>query len=138
MIIRTSLLGLGAAWALAIGSASAMASMAPVPIHCTVQGEKLLAPLTATAICQRFIAAYAGASGHPAIGHATPPADGLIVALDFGPRGLAAADVTPVAGGKRQKVARFGLAVSDRGFTAADIDQLARDAAHGLHATPHQ
>lgn len=109
-----------------------MASTPPLPIHCAAAGTKLLAPLTATAVCQRFVAAYAKASGSRAVASPAAPADGLVIALRFLPQGVASAEVTRMRGGKPLASVSYNLAVSDRPFHADDIDRLAVSMAQGL------
>lgn len=117
------------------GNNGLMAVTKTTPIQCRVRGEKLLAPMTSAAICERFVIAFGRASGGKAIAQDAPPRDGLIVMLDFKPSGMAAAEVITVARGRRHAPAVFGLAISDRAFAAADIDQLAKDTVQGLHHT---
>lgn len=112
-----------------------MASMPPLPIHCTATGAKLVAPMTDEGICHRFIAAFARAHGAPVAASTDKPANGLIVELRFLPQGVAMASVTPIKADKPQPMQRFETAVSDRAFTPADIDRLAGDAVIGLRAT---
>lgn len=109
-----------------------MAGTPPTPIQCSVRGEKFVAPLTGAAICQRFVAAYARASGSAATARPTAPADGLVIALNFLPQGVASAQVTRMRGGKPLAPLSFNLAVSDRPFHADDVDRLAASTAQGL------
>ena len=103
------------------------------PIQCSVRtGNKLLAPMTSEAICLRFVGAFSRVSGIVASTAASPPADGLVVALHFRPQGVASAEITRIRSGKAAAPASFNLAVSDRAFTADDIDRLAASAAQGL------
>lgn len=119
---------------------AAMASPAPPPaisIACSAEGTKLVGALSPAAACQRFVAAFAAASGRPAVASSTPPdqlRDGLIVALRFLPQGLAMASATPVRAGSAGPQQRHELAVSDRAFAPADIDRLAADTAKGITA----
>lgn len=130
MTAHLSILGLAAA--LAGGDAMAGST---IPIQCSVRtGAKLLAPMTGPAICQRFVAAYAKASGTAAVAHATIPADGLVVVLHFRPQGVASADVIRMQRGKSSMSVSFNLAVSDRAFSSDDIDRLAASAVEGLRA----
>lgn len=129
------LLILGVASALASGET--MAGTRATPIQCSVQGEKLLKPLTADAICQRFVTAYARASGAPASKVPAAPADGLVIALRFLPQGVATAELTRMRGGKASPAVSFNLAVSDRPFAAQDIDRLAAEAAAARAAAAH-
>lgn len=109
-----------------------MAGTLPTPIQCSVRGEKLVAPLSGAAVCQRFVAAYAKANGSPAVVRTAAPADGLVIALNFLPQGVASAQVTRMRGGKPLAPVSFNLAVSDRPFNADDIDRLAASTAQGL------
>lgn len=109
-----------------------MASTPPLPIHCTASGAKLLAPITVAATCERFVAAYAKASGANAIISKSRPSDGLDVELRFLRHGVATAAITQMRGGRPLAPVSFNLAVSDRPFNADDIDRLAASAAEGL------
>lgn len=116
-----------------------MASTAPppLPIRCSASGAKLVAALSPEAVCARFVAAFAAASGRPAVASSATPErfkDGLVVELRFLPQGVAMASTTAMRGGTTGPGQRFELAVSDRGFVAGDIDQLAADAARGIAA----
>lgn len=112
-----------------------MASTLPQPIHCTASGAKLLAPMTDAATCERFVAAYAKASGAKVIMSKSHPTDGLDVELRFSPHGVATVAVTQMRGGRPSMPASFNLAVSDRPFNAEDIDRLAAGAAAGLRTS---
>lgn len=128
VVARLLIFGLAAA----LASGGAMAGTA-TPIQCSVRtGNKLLAPMTSEAICQRFIGAFARASGITASAAASPPADGIVVALHFRPQGVASAEITRMRSGKASAPQSFNLAVSDRRFAADDIDRLAASAAQGL------
>lgn len=108
-----------------------MASPVPLPIACSAEGAKLVAALSPAAVCQRFVAAYAAASGRPEL-TAADVKDGLIIELRFLPQGVAMASTIAMRAGKAAPMRRFELAVSDRGFVAADIDRLAADTAKGI------
>lgn len=112
-----------------------MASTPPLPIQCTATGAKLVAPLAAEGICDRFIAAFARAHGASASASSDRPANGLVVELRFLPQGLAMASITPIKANALEPMQRFETAVSDRAFTPDDIDRLAGDAARALRAT---
>ena len=112
-----------------------MASTPPLPIYCTAAGAKLVPPMTAKGICDRFIAAFARAHGTSASASTSKPANGLIVELRFLPQGVAMASVTPIKASTPAPMQRFEMAVSDRAFVPADIDRLAVDAATGLRTS---
>jgi hypothetical protein len=117
------------------GATMASPAPSPLPIACSAEGAKLVAALSPAAVCQRFVAAFAVASGRQAVASTAAPADlgdGLVVELRFLPQGVAMASTTAVRGGKPAPMRRFELAVSDRGFVAADIDRLAADTARGI------
>jgi hypothetical protein len=121
--------------ATAAGVAMANPAPPPLPVQCSASGAKLVAAMTEAAVCQRFVAAFAAASGRPAVASSTAPEGvqtGLVVALRFLPQGVATASATMVRAGSAAPQQRFELAVSDRGFVAADIDRLAADTARGL------
>jgi len=111
---------------------AAMASTPPLPVQCMVTGAKLLAPMTASAICQRFVAAFGQARGTPVAVSDVAPADGLVVRISFAPRGIASAAVTVMHRGKAATPVSFNLAVSDRPFGGGDVDTLAASMAAGL------
>lgn len=128
----------GLVLATAAGVAMASPAPPPLPIHCSASGSKLVAAMTDDAVCQRFVAAYAKASGRPAVAGSPAPGgvqNGLVIALRFLPQGVAMASATLVRAGSAAPEQRFELAVSDRGFVAADIDRLAADTARGLAKT---
>ena len=110
----------------------------PLQIRCTASGAKLFAPpMTDADACSRFIRAVGTASATPVA--ARIPAtisDGLTVELRFLPQGVAMASVTRLRAGRPQAPVRFELAVSDRGFHAADLDRLTKDVATGMLTAP--
>lgn len=113
----------------------------PLQIRCSATGAKLFAPpMTDADACSRFVRAVGTASATP-IATRIPAtiSNGLTVELRFLPQGVAMASVTRMRAGRPQPPMRFELAVSDRGFHAADLDRLARDVAVGmLAAQPRQ
>ena len=118
-----------------IGANAAMAGTPAVrtmPVHCTVTGAKLLAPMTGADICVRFVNALGGAMGAPAATAVAVPADGLTVELNFLPQGVASARVTRLRGGRGAALPLYEMAVSDRRFAAQDIDNLAVSVAKGM------
>lgn len=114
---------------MAVGAAAMTTKPQPVQIRCSATGAKLFAPpMTDADACSRFVRTVT-ARMPVAVG------DGLMVELRFLPQGVAMATVARVRAGRPQPPMRFELAVSDRGFHAADLDQLARDVATGLLKT---
>jgi hypothetical protein len=119
---------------------SGVAAMAtkpqPLQIRCSATGAKLFGPpITDADACSRFIRAIASAT--PVAPHVPPTiSNGLTVELRFLRQGVAMASVTRIRAGRPQAPMRFELAVSDRGFRAADIDQLAHDVAQGIFGAP--
>lgn len=131
MSFRTSLFGLCLIAGASFGAA--MARTPPLTVHCTATGAKLVAPMSESAICRRFVDAYARARGAAVVASEDAPVDGLVVALSFEPKGFASAAVTVMRGGKPSAPVSFNLAVSDRRFAPEDVDRLAADTATGLH-----
>lgn len=90
---------------------------------CSAESGKAFTPaLTPQQICDQFMAQ---------LGHTR---HSVRVALHFSPRGMASADATLHRNGDWVALPRTEIAVMDRPFRPADIDQLAQDLLRGLNA----
>jgi hypothetical protein len=120
---------------LCLGAAGQAVAAAPMPVQCSAVGTKFFASaMTEPDACARFARALGPATRTTISLTTVPLRDGLSVELRFGPRGMASAKAICLRAGRPIPLPVYELAISDRQFSASDIDALASDVARGLSA----
>ncbi len=110
------------------------AEAAPLRMHCTVSGEKLLVPAVAPSqVCERMRAALGKATGLALRLNSTPlsPADQswMRVTLRFTRSGIASARLETASHGRVTMHPDVNIGVSDRAMDLGVVDNLARELA---------